>query len=127
METVIKTIPAENGELYVTEAGQRRQLAHFCGKVQITEEQKLIPMLGTIQKGIKRIYASFIVCGDMEYQRKIDDSYIHTGKAYDAIADVEGERVCFSGLRFEDSDPIENELIFEITDVELIKKLIGCK
>lgn len=54
----------------------------------------------------------------------ISDDFIHSGKVYDAVADVVGVRTVFAGLRFEDSDPIKNRLTFEITDMELIQRLL---
>ncbi len=125
MKTVIKTLPAANGNLFVISAGQRLPLADFSGTVKITEDLRQIPMLGTVQKGMKKIHASFVVCGDLEYHREIDGDFISGGKVFEAVADVGSERLFFAGLRFEDSDPVENELIFEVTDLELIKKLLG--
>ncbi|UNI72470.1 MAG: hypothetical protein [Chaetfec virus UA24_244] len=123
-ERLIKIIPCDNGELYETAGGQRRSLACFNGQIEIKEHTTLIPRLGTVQKGTKSIYASFLMCGDLEYRRETDYQYIHSGKVYDAVADVEGERLSFAGMRFEDSDPIKNELIFRITDLELVQKLL---
>ncbi len=124
MERIIKSLSAANGELYVTSAGQRKALARFNGVVEIKEKQTLVPLLGATQKGTKSIYASFIVCGDIDYQMEIRGGFIHSGKIYDAVADIEGVRTILAGLRFEDSDPIKNQLVFEITDTELIQKLL---
>ena len=124
MKRIIKTLRCENGNLFVTSAGQRLPFADFSGRIEIEEHTTLVPILGTVQKGTKRICASFIVCEDVLYTRAFDDTFIPSGKVYDATADVAGNRLTFSGLRFEDSDPIENELIFEITDMELIQKLL---
>lgn len=124
MDRLIKTIPATDGELYAISAGRRFSLAGFNGRVEVRERTSLTPILGTVQKGTKKILASFIVCGDLEYRQQIDDGFINSGKVYEASADVEGEKICFAGLRFEDSDPLKNELIFEITDLELIQKLM---
>ncbi len=124
MERIIKSLPAENGELYVTSAGQRRALARFTGVVEIRETQMLVPLLGATEKGTKRIYASFVVCGDIDYQMEIPDGFIHSGKVFDAVADIDGRSTILAGLRFADSDPIKNELVFEITDTELIQKLL---
>lgn len=124
MKTVIKTLPAANGSLFVISAGQRLPLADFSGFVKITEDLRQIPMLGTVQKGLKKIYASFVVCGNLEYHREINEDFINSGKVFEAVADVENERLYFAGLRFEDSDPLKNELIFEVTDLELVKKLL---
>lgn len=125
MDRIIKTIPVTDGQLYVIAAGQRLPTARFRGRIEITENTKLVPILGTVQKGTKTVYASFIVCGDLEYQREIDNGFIHSGKVFEAAADVECERIHFAGLQFEDSDPVKNELIFRIADMELIQKLLS--
>lgn len=122
--TTIKTLTATNGTLFVTSAGQRVHLADFNGKVKIEEKRVLVPILGTTQKGMKRIYASFVVCGNIEYLQEINETTIHSGRVFEAAADVAGERIDFAGLRFEDSDPVKNELIFSVTDLELIQKLL---
>ncbi len=124
MERIIKTIPAEKGELYVTSGGKQRMLAQFDGAIEISERQAMIPILGTVQKGLKSIYASILICGDIDYSVNEPSELIDSGKVYDAIADVEGERTRLAGLRFKDSDPIKNTLVFEITDIELIQKLL---
>lgn len=124
MDRLIKTLTCERGELYVTSAGRRFLLANFKGRIEIFENMRLVPRLGTLQKGTKKIYASIMICGNLEYQREVDDDFIDSGKVFDAVADVEGEKIIFSGMTFEDSDPIENELIFNITDLELIQKLL---
>ena len=125
MKRIIKTLPCEDGRLFATSAGERREFAQFSGRVEITEHTALVPILGQIHKGTKRIYASFIVCEDVAYTRQIEESFIHSGKVYDATADVAGRQLTFAGLHFTDSDPIRNELTFEITDVELIQKLLA--
>ena len=106
MKTLIKTLDIQNASLTVITAGRRLPLAQFTGKIEITEHQSMTPVLGRMCKGEKKIYASFILCQDIEYQT--DDEF-HTGKVYEAVGDVQGERSCerliFSGLRFEDMDP----------------------
>ncbi len=47
-----------------------------------------------------------------------------SGKVFEVRASTGGERLEFAGLRFEDSDPLKNELVFEIPDLELIQKLL---
>ena len=124
MKRLIKTLPCEYGELFVTTAGQRLSLAKFNGRIEIFEHTTMVPILNTLQKGIKTIHASVMICGDLEYQREAPDKLIHSGNVFDATADVEGERITFAGMSFEDSDPIVNELTFNITDLELVKKLL---
>lgn len=124
MERTIKTLPATNGELYVTSGGRRFHLANYDGRIEIREHQTLVPILGKIEKGIKSITASFIVCGNPDYRVESPEKFVHSGNVFNSRADVNGERFEFDGLRFDESDPIENEIIFEITDTELIKKLL---
>ena len=121
---IIKVIPANNGELYMTSGGRRYYIARFSGRVEIEEKQAQVAILGTLQKGTKRIFASFVVCGDIDFQSGFGFDSVDSGKVFEAWAIVSGERFTFAGLRFEDSDPLKNELIFEITDLELIQKML---
>ena len=123
MTTIIKTLNIQNASLSVITAGRRLP---FTGKIEITEHQSMTPVLGRMCKGEKKIYASFILCQDIEYQT--DDEF-HTGKVYEAVGDVQGEHSCerliFSGLRFEDMDPMNGTVTLEVTDLELIRKMLG--
>lgn len=125
MKTLIKTLDIQNASLTVITAGRRFPLAQFAGKIEITEHQSMTPVLGRRCKGEKKIYASFILCQNIEYQS--DDTF-NTGKVYEAVGDVQGEQSCerliFSGLRFEDMDPLEGTVTLEVTDLELIRKMI---
>lgn len=125
MTTIIKVLDIQNATLNVTTAGRRLPLARFQGKIEITEKQNNVLVLGRTCKGEKKIYASFIVCEEMDYS--MDDTF-NSGKVYEAIGDVQGktacERLIFSGLRFEDNDPVSGRVTFDITDLELIKKLL---
>lgn len=125
MTTLIKILNIQNASLTVVTAGRRLPLAQFAGKVEITEHQTMVPVLGRMCKGEKKIYASFILCQDIEYQ--MEDEF-NTGKVYEAVGDVQGERSCerliFSGLRFEDMDPMNGRVTLEVTDLELIRKML---
>lgn len=125
MITLIKTLNIHNASLNVITAGRRLPLAQFAGKIKITEHQSMTPVLGRTCKGGKKIYASFILCQNIEYQT--DDEF-NSGKVYEAVGDVQGERSCerliFSGLRFEDMDPLNGTVTLEVTDLELIRKMI---
>ena len=126
MTTTIKTLDIQNASLSVITAGRRIPLAQFAGKIDITEHQTMTPILGRMCKGEKKIYASFIICRDMDYQT--EDEF-NTGKVYEAVGDVQGEqtyeRLIFSGLRYEDMDPVDGTVTFEVTDLELIRKMIN--
>lgn len=125
MKTLIKTLNIENAKLNVITAGRRIPLAQFTGRIEIIEEQSNVNILGRICKGTKKIYASFILCNDVVY---CSDDEFNSGKVYEAVGEVQGETSCerliFSGLRFEDSDPVSGSIKFEITDLELIRKML---
>lgn len=127
MITIIKTLAIEDALLNVVTAGRRTPLARFTGKIEITENQSMVPVLGRRCKGEKKIYASFILCRDMNYQT--EDEF-NTGKVYEAVGDVQRsdgtyERLLFSGLRYEDMNPVDGTVTFEVADLELIRKMIN--
>lgn len=124
MQNLLKSIPLDDGKLFSISGGRRSEFAKFKGYVEIAEETMLIPVLGNLQKGTKRIVATFVVCDDIEYTMMIGNNYIHTGKVYEAVGDIAGKRTLLSGLQFYDSDPIDNKLVFEVKDMELIEKLL---
>ncbi len=125
MTTLIKTLDIQNATLNVITAGRRITLANFCGRIEITEHQSLAPILGRKCKGEKKIYASFILCEDIIYKA---DNEFNSGKVYEAVGDVQGEIACerliFSGLQFEDINPINGTVTLEVTDLELIRKML---
>ena len=120
----IKVIPVNDSELYMVSGGRRYCIAKANGRVQIEEKQTQVAMLGTLQKGTKKILASFIVCGDIDFQKGFSFDSVVTGKVFEVQGSASGERLEFAGLRFEDFDPLKNELILEIPDLELIQKLL---
>ncbi len=120
----IKVISIKDSELYMVSGGRRHYIARSNGRVEIEEKQVRVARLGTLQKGTKRILASFIICGDIDFQRDFSFDSVDAGKVFEIRASTGGERLEFAGLRFEDSDPLKNELIFEIPDLELIQKLL---
>lgn len=125
MATLIKTLDIKDAQLNVITGGRRIPLADFSGRIEITEVQSMVPVLGRRCKGEKKIYASFILCEDIDYKT---DNEFNSGKVYEAIGDVQGEHSCerliFSGLRFEDMDPLDGMVTLEVTDLELIMKML---
>lgn len=126
MNKTIKRLDVYNARLFVISAGKRINMADFEGEVIIEEHQKEVSILGTRCKGEKKIYASFLVSDEIQYN---NDEEFHSGKVYEAIGTVQGEEksesLIFAGLRFEDIDPISGSITFEITDLELIQKMLN--
>lgn len=69
-----------------------------------------------------------MICGNLQDINIKEYETISNAKVYEANASVEcgGNIVLykFSGLRFVDSDPVNNTLTFEVTDLYLIEKLL---
>ncbi len=127
MERIIKTLPMSDGQLYMTSAGQRHRLADFAGVVEIVERQTRVPMLGHVQHGVKSVFASFVICNEVDFAAGYDYQAILSGRVFDASAFVGNEKLLFSGLQYQDSDPLTNRLTFEIADLELIQKLLATR
>lgn len=125
MDPIIKRLTIENAELFVTVAGRRTQLADFAGEIVITEREVPVSILGRPVKEEKEIRASFVLCQDISYCKR---DRFSTAKAYDAVGmvhgDREAERLTFSGLRFDDLDPITGELRLEITELGSIQRML---
>ena len=125
MKKTLKTLDATEAKLYSIAAGRRKHIADFTGEIAIVEHQSMVPILGQVCKGEKKIYASFMMCDDIDYC--MEETY-HSGKVYEAICTVTGEeqseRLHFAGMRFEDMNPVDGKVTFEITDLELIRKML---
>lgn len=122
----IKALNVRDGKLYVTSGGQRMPLADFSGRIEIIEKQANVPVLGRTTKGMKKVYASFVVSEDIEYCRDCD---INSAMVFDASGYVEKkdgcrEQIIFAGLRLDDMDAVSGDICFEIPDLLLIKKLL---
>jgi hypothetical protein len=126
MQKTIKELTISNARLNILEGGRRVPIADFSGKIKIKLEQIYVPILGEIHKGEKKIIASFILCDDIRYQT--DECSFNSGRAYEAIGDVTGEsqteELVFSGLQYDDMDPVSGTVTFEIKDMDIIQKML---
>ena len=59
----IKVIPVNDSELYMVSGGRRYCIAKANGRVQIEEKQTQVAMLGTLQKGPKKVRVLVWFCG----------------------------------------------------------------
>lgn len=121
MQTIVKTLPLSDGILTETSGGRRKTAAQFDGKIEIYEDETYVPVLGRWTHDAKKIYASVIIGEQVNYNYAVDFS---SAKIYGVTGTVANERMVFDGLRFEDSDPIAGTFTMEITDLELIRKLL---
>lgn len=123
--TLVKELELTEGKMTMIKGGRRTLLMKFDGCIKIFERQNQVSILGRTCKGIKKIYASFVLCDNTE-SNNLEE--VHSGNVYEAVATVRGEdkkeSLVFAGLRFEDSDPVTGSLTFEVTDLELIQKML---
>ena len=100
----------------------------FDGALEIKEEQSTVPILGRLSNGTKSIRATLMLCDNLHNINSKEYETISSVKVYEAQASVEvGHDTVpykFSGLKFIDSDPINNTITFEVTDLYLIEKLL---
>lgn len=125
MNMLIKTLTVRNAELFVTYAGKRKRLADVSGQVEIYEKQTIGRLLGQPDTCEKKVYALFVLDDGDDCTTHDDFSSV---KVYDAVGDVYNiqgyERVIFSGLRFEDNDPVKGTVTLSIPDLYLIQNFL---
>lgn len=125
MGEVIKRLTIDGAELMVTSKGLRKKIANFSGEIIITKQLVHVPLMGKPLGDDKRIIASFVMCQDVEYRMEHSFS---TYNVYDAVGSVHGERederLTFSGMQFEEFDPVTGEISFQIPDQGLIHKML---
>lgn len=119
-----KVLDINDGQMNMIKVGRRSSFAQFSGHIKVFETLDKENILGHAVKRTKKISAS-LICTDMDYNT---DEEINSGNVYEATATVQGEhereKLLFAGLRFDDSDPVAGSITFEITDLELIRKLL---
>lgn len=127
MTTLIRTIDTENGKLYTISNGRRLPLADCTVKIQIYESRTNIPVLGK-GSGVKKLYASLFVCGDIEGVREITAEFLKTVSRFEATADILRQDGIFERVYFDNIQPTEinldGEWEFEISDIETVKKFM---
>ncbi len=79
----IKVIPIRDSELYMISGGRRYCIAKSNGRVEIEEKQIRVARLGTLQKGTKKIWASFVICGDIDFYKDFDFDSVDAGKVFE--------------------------------------------
>lgn len=122
---VIKRLTIDNAELMVTADGLRKKIADFSGEIVITRHEHHVSLMGKRTGDDKKILASLVLCGDVDYRMKHSFSGYNV---YDAVGNVHGERederLTFSGMHFEEFDPVTGEITFQIPELGVIHKML---
>ena len=129
MQTLIKTLQAESGELYAVRDGRRTLLATSAPRVEIYEHARKIPVLGKTNYPVKSHIFSLVVCPGEDTTRKVDEDFLRSIARFDLTADIQREDGIFERIYFEGMIPREINLpgdwVFESDDSKLIKKLLA--
>jgi hypothetical protein len=129
LETLIKTIQAEKGELYVIINSRRILLANCKPQIEIYEKSANIPILGEKRYRVKSIHSAIIICPDQETTREVDEKFLCTISRFELITDIQRTDGVFERVMFDSLMPKEIDLCgdwrFDITDSPtLIRKLL---
>ncbi|MDR1616679.1 MAG: hypothetical protein LBR98_06675 [Syntrophomonadaceae bacterium] len=88
MQTLIKAIEAERGELFAVRDGQRVLLAKVMPHIRIYEHETSVPILGETCYAVKIRSFSLIICPDGDTARKVDVDFLRDVRRFDLAADI---------------------------------------
>lgn len=130
MQTLIKTLCAENGELYAVTDGRRIQLAKCRPRLEIYEHTVAVPLLGAKSYGVKSYHSAIALCPDPETTREVDADYLRSISRFELSADIQRSDGIFERIRFDNLIPEEINLCgtwrFEVNgSPDIINKLLS--
>lgn len=109
MQALIKTLCAENGELYAVIDGRRILLAKCCPVVEVYEHTVTVPLLGAKSYRVKSYHSAIALCPDPETTREVDADYLRSISRFELSADIQRSDGIFERIRF-DLTPEEIDL-----------------
>lgn len=128
MERLVLTIPCERSELYYNISGRRILLANCVPKLEIYEHTKPLNALTTA--GIKNYHAALALCGEPEFTRRVDDTFLRQVQSFDLSTDIQRKNGTFEVFRFMNIKPqeipLDGEWVFELNETqETLRKLLA--
>jgi hypothetical protein len=128
METLIKTLYGESGDLYTTVKGRRVMLARVVPEFKIYEHTTSVPVLGKVGYGVKTRRFTLVICPGEDTTRSVDAGFLRGVSRFDLTAEIQREDGIFERLTFDNLYPQEIELygdwVFESEDAGMVKKLM---
>ena len=129
IDTIIKTIDADKGEIYITKNNNRYLLANAKIKIEISKTKNTVEKLNQMLVSFRDYHMAIMFCGDIKYMQPVSEEMLKSISQYEVVADIPKrngtyERVIFNKLAEVDID-LEEEWKFEIRDREIIKKLLS--
>jgi hypothetical protein len=128
METLIKTLYGENGELYTTAKGRRILLTRVVPKFELYEHTTSVPVLGKIGYGVKTRRFTLVICPGENTTRAVDADFLRSVSRFDLVVDMQREDGIFERMKFDGLIPQEIDLdgdwVFESDNADMVKKLL---
>ena len=130
MQTLIKTLTADNGQIYTVSSGQRTLLANCPVTVEVYELSQNIPALGVVGYKLKIHYNAEVHCNTIETTRSVDADFLKNITRFEIIADIQRqdgifERLTFDSLKLISFDLHRMDFVFEVTDDKMTNKLLS--
>ena len=127
VQTLIKTLNAENGELFAIIEGRRISLSKCPVKVEIYEISANTPILGIIGYEIRVHHEAKVRC---ETTRHISNDFMKTISRYEIIGDIQRadgifERINFDNLNLATFNLFNGSWVYHVTDRNMIEKLLN--
>lgn len=128
MKELIKTINGTSCEIFAISHHNRILIGKAEPKIEIYEESVDVPTIGTSNIRCKRTYLSVCICPDPIMEKGITDEVLNGLTAFDLSMLLPRKDDVFipftlNGITSADISP--EEWVFEITDVETVKRLLA--
>lgn len=101
MQTLIKTLRAEKGELYAVIDERRILLAKCRPVVEVYEHTVTVPLLGAKSYGVKSHHSAIALCPDPETTREVDAEYLRSISRFELTTDIQRSDGIFERFRFD--------------------------
>lgn len=128
VETVASLQP-ENGEVYAIISNRRYFLAACRIMIDIKKRSTQVNTIGSLHAQYKNTFASVVFCIDPERSERFDAELAQQVEAYEIVCEFpigigESEKIKLEKFVSADVDFFANEWVFEIQDMDTIKKLL---
>ncbi len=129
MQTLIKTVFAERGELYAIKNGNRILVSRCEPKLEFYEYSQKINVLGSRSYEVKTRKVVLVICLLPETTREINAEYLQSVSRFEVKTDIQRADGIFERLYLDNLMPNEIDLqgdwIFEVLgSIEPIKKYL---
>ena len=129
MQTLIKTLTAENGKLFAVIGGRRVSVSSCPIEVEIYEVSLNIPVLGIVGYEVKLRHAAEVHCDAKETSRAIDEIFLKNVSRFEVVGDLQRadgkfERIIFDSLRLAEIDLFRGIWVLSVEDQTLVRRLV---